>query len=165
MKIEREKEGNEYVFELEEAKLSEVGNGLMSGLDGDDDLNQLHRFRPEQIHRRTAPSSSSAPIHHLSGTFRSIRFDDFLFYLKSQSNQSINRLRCDFYLLPQTLSRIPERLLYTLIPFPPHTMRWPHPVYVVWTLLHGPKNTRVDIRKLITKKNCTISHFTLYNGD
>ena len=46
MKIEREKEGNEYVFELEEAKLSEVGNGLMSGLDGDDDLNQLHRFRP-----------------------------------------------------------------------------------------------------------------------
>lgn len=44
---------------------------------------------------------------------------------------------------------------------------WPHPVYVVCTLLRGPKTTCVDIWKpniYILKKNCTISHFADFAG-
>lgn len=50
--------GESYVFELEKTKVAEVGDSEVSGLDGDDELNQLHRLRPEQIHRGTAPCSS-----------------------------------------------------------------------------------------------------------
>lgn len=42
-----EKKGKEtYVFELEEAEVAEVGDGKVCGLDGDDDLDELHRLRP-----------------------------------------------------------------------------------------------------------------------
>lgn len=54
-----------YVFELEETKVAEIGDGEVSGLDGDDELNQLHRLRPEQIHRRTA-------THHFSVLLRTL---------------------------------------------------------------------------------------------
>lgn len=47
-----------YVFELEEAEVAEIRDSEVSRLDGDDDLDELHRLRPEQIHRRTALSHS-----------------------------------------------------------------------------------------------------------
>lgn len=49
-----------YVFELEEAEVAEVGDGEVRRLGGDDDLHQLHRLRPHQIHRRAAPATAAA---------------------------------------------------------------------------------------------------------
>lgn len=51
------------VFELDEAEVAEVGDGVVSGLHRDDELHQLHRLRPEQVHRRDPPSAN---ISHFS---------------------------------------------------------------------------------------------------
>lgn len=45
------------IFELKEAKVAEVGDSAVSGFDGDDELNQLHRLRTEQIHRRATTTT------------------------------------------------------------------------------------------------------------
>lgn len=55
------------IFELKEAKVAEVGDSAVSGFDGDDELNQLHRLRTEQIHRR-ATTSTRYLSHSLSAT-------------------------------------------------------------------------------------------------
>lgn len=52
-----------YVFELEEAEVAEVGDGEVRGLGGYDDLHQLHRLRPHQIHRRAAAAASATTRH------------------------------------------------------------------------------------------------------
>uniref|UniRef100_J3LM19 Uncharacterized protein n=1 Tax=Oryza brachyantha TaxID=4533 RepID=J3LM19_ORYBR len=48
-----------YVFQLKEAEFAEVGDGEVRRLRGDDDLHQLHRLRPHQIHRRAAPAPAA----------------------------------------------------------------------------------------------------------
>ena len=48
-----------YVFELEEAEVAEIGDCEVRRLSGYDDLHQLHRLRPHQIHRRAAPASAT----------------------------------------------------------------------------------------------------------
>ncbi|BAT10148.1 Os10g0184250, partial [Oryza sativa Japonica Group] len=54
-----ERASGAYVFELEEAEVAEVGDGEVRGLRRDDDLHQLHRLRPHQIHRRAAPAAAA----------------------------------------------------------------------------------------------------------
>ena len=49
-----------YVFELDEAEVAKVGDGEVRGLEGYDDLHQLHRLRPHQIHRGAAPAPATA---------------------------------------------------------------------------------------------------------
>lgn len=51
-----------YIFELEKTEITEIGDSNAGGFDGDDDLNQLHRLRPHQIHRRATPPASVTSI-------------------------------------------------------------------------------------------------------
>lgn len=44
------------IFELEKAKIAEVGDGVARRFDRDDELRQLHWLRPQQIHRWTTLS-------------------------------------------------------------------------------------------------------------
>lgn len=57
---------------MEEAEVAEIRDGEVSALDGDDDLDELHRLRPEQIHWGTASSHSLSLSLPQSGFFRSV---------------------------------------------------------------------------------------------
>jgi hypothetical protein len=52
------------IFELDETEVADVRDSVVSRFDRDDKLHQLHRFWPEQIHRRTASSSCYSCLRH-----------------------------------------------------------------------------------------------------
>ncbi|KAH0464982.1 hypothetical protein IEQ34_005085 [Dendrobium chrysotoxum] len=63
----RERGQEAYIFELNEADISEVGDGEVGRLHGDDDLHKMHRLGPHQIQRRAAPApAATAAICHIS---------------------------------------------------------------------------------------------------
>ncbi|KAK8707450.1 hypothetical protein V6N13_058510 [Hibiscus sabdariffa] len=43
---------NTYITELEKTEFTKIRNGSVSGLDRNNELNELHFLRPHQIHRR-----------------------------------------------------------------------------------------------------------------
>ena len=49
-----------YIFELKKAEITEVGDGAMRRLDGNDELDELHRLGAEEIHGWTATTSGIA---------------------------------------------------------------------------------------------------------
>lgn len=71
-----------YVFELNKADISQVGNSEVGRLHGDDDLHQMHRLRPHQIQRRAAPAAAAAAeataiCHPFPRSFRPGRLEEF----------------------------------------------------------------------------------------
>lgn len=52
-----------YVFELDEAEITKVRDGKMSRFHRNNDLNELHRLRAHQIHRRTATTTTAILRH------------------------------------------------------------------------------------------------------
>lgn len=59
-----------YVSELEEAEFAEIGNGAVSRLDGDDELDEGHLLGAHQIHRGQVVQEL---LHFLSENFPVLR--------------------------------------------------------------------------------------------
>lgn len=49
---------------MDETEVPKVGDGVVSGLNRNDELNKLHRLRPEQIHRWTATAATTTAVPH-----------------------------------------------------------------------------------------------------